>query len=302
MEIGMRERRKAKISEDRVVDIVVYILLAMVGIVTLYPFYYTLVCSFNEGIDLMKGGVYLWPRKFTLGNYLFFLRDGSWRSAIGVSLARTLAGTILCTGFTSIFSYALSRNNLMFKKAYRLLVIFTMYFSGGLIPYYVLLRTIGLLNSFWVYVIPGMLNTFFVITGMSFFGAIPESMIEAAKIDGAREFKVFTRVILPVSKPFLATLALFVAVGQWNSWLDSAYYVRENGLHTLAYKVMTTINQALAATGNQEAAGQISEAGGTTQFTIQATAMSISMVPIMCVYPFLQKYFVHGMMIGAVKE
>ena len=292
---------KSKFSEDKAVDVAVYLLLGLVGIVTLYPFYYTIICSFNDGLDLMKGGVYLWPRKFSLANYELFLKDGDWRHAFLVSLSRTIAGTALRVSFTSMFSYALSRNNLMFKKGYRFLVVFTMYFSGGLIPFYILLRNLGLLNSFWVYVIPGMVDAFFVMTGINFFGAIPESMIEAARIDGAREIKVLTKVVLPVSKPFLATLALFSAVGQWNSWLDSAYYVRDANLHTMAFKMMTVINQNLA-TANTEAAGQLSQANTATSFTVQATAMAVSMLPIMCVYPFLQKYFVQGMMIGAVKE
>lgn len=292
---------KRKFSEDKAVDVAVYLLLGLVGIVTLYPFYYTIICSFNDGLDLMKGGVYLWPRKFSLANYELFLKDGDWRHAFLVSLSRTIAGTALRVSFTSMFSYVLSRNNLMFKKGYRFLVVFTMYFSGGLIPFYILLRNLGLLNSFWVYVIPGMVDAFFVMTGINFFGAIPESMIEAARIDGAREIKVLTKVVLPVSKPFLATLALFSAVGQWNSWLDSAYYVRDANLHTMAFKMMTVINQNLA-TANTEAAGQLSQANTATSFTVQATAMAVSMLPIMCVYPFLQKYFVQGMMIGAVKE
>ena len=293
---------KGKINEDKVVNVIVYILLAFIGIVTLYPFYYTIICSFNDGLDLMKGGVYLWPRKFTLSNYELFIGDEGWRHAFFISVARTVVGTVLCTGFTSMFSYALSRNKLMFKKGYRFLVIFTMYFSGGLIPYYVLLRSLGLLNTFWVYVVPGMVNTFFVMTGINFFASIPESMIEAAKIDGAREIKVLTKIVLPVSKPFLATLALFAAVGQWNSWLDSAYYVRDASLQTLSFKMMTTINQTLATAANADVAGQMSQANTATSFTVQATAMAVSMIPIMCVYPFLQKYFVQGMMIGAVKE
>lgn len=280
---------KGKINEDKVVNVIVYILLAFIGIVTLYPFYYTIICSFNDGLDLMKGGVYLWPRKFTLSNYELFIGDEGWRHAFFISVARTVVGTVLCTGFTSMFSYALSRNNLMFKKGYRFLVIFTMYFSGGLIPYYVLLRSLGLLNTFWVYVVPGMVNTFFVMTGINFFASIPESMIEAAKIDGAREIKVLTKIVLPVSKPFLATLALFAAVGQWNSWLDSAYYVRDASLQTLSFKMMTTINQTLATAANADVAGQMSQANTATSFTVQATAMAVSMIPIMCVYPFLQK-------------
>lgn len=292
---------KRKWSQDRAVDIVVYVLLAFVGIVTLYPFYYTVICSFNEGADLMKGGIYLWPRKFTLDNYKHFLGDSEWQHAFFISVARTVTGAVLCTGFTSMFSYALSRNNLMFKKAYRFLVVFTMYFSGGLIPFYILLRQLHLLNSFLVYIVPGMVNTFFVMTGINFFASIPESMIEAAKMDGASEWKVLIKVVLPVSKPFLATLGLFSAVGQWNNWLDSAYYVTDNSLRTLSYKMMTTINQTVAS-ASAEAAGQLSQANRLTSFTVQATAMVVSMLPIMCVYPFLQKYFVQGMMIGAVKE
>lgn len=293
---------KKILTEDRMVNMGVFILLTIVAIVTIYPFYYILICSFNEGMDLMKGGVYLWPRKFTTKSYEIFLKDITWTHSFFISVARTVIGTALCVGCTSIFSYAISRKELMFRNQYRFLIIFTMYFSGGLIPFYVLLRNLQLLNTFGVYIIPGMVNTFFVITGINFFGAIPDSMLEAARIDGAKEIKVFTKIVLPVSMPFLATMALFVAVGHWNSWLDSAYFVRNADLHTLAYKIMTTIRQTLVLVSNPDAAGQASQARATTAFTIQSTAMVISMLPIMFIYPFLQKYFVQGMMIGAVKE
>ena len=293
---------KKKLTEDKIVDIVVYILLTIIGIITVYPFYYTIICSLNDGMDLMKGGVYLFPRKFTLANYQLFLSDAEWTHAFSVSVAKTIIGTLLCVAFTSMFSYALSRKNLMFKNVYRFLVVFTMYFSGGLIPYYILLKELHLLNTFFVYIIPGMINGFFVMTGINFFSSIPESILESARMDGASELRVLSKIVLPVSKPFLATLALFSAVGQWNSWLDSAYYVRDNNLRTLSYKMMTTINQTLATTANTDAAGQMSQANTATTFTVQATAMVVSMLPIMCVYPFLQKYFVQGMMIGAVNE
>ena len=291
---------KKRMNEDKVINSVVYILLLIVGIITFYPFYYTIICSFNEGTDLMKGGVYFWPRKFTLSNYALFLSDSDWQHAFYISTLRTVVGTLLCTAFTSMFSYSLARKDLIFRNQYRFLVVFTMYVSGGLIPFYILLKGLGLLNTFGVYVIPGMLNTFFVMTGINFFSAIPDSLIEAAKIDGAKEIQILAKVALPVSKPFLATLSLFAAVGQWNSWLDSAYYVRDVSLHTLSYKMMTMINQTLAT--STEAAGQISQSNTATTFTLQATAMAVSMVPIICIYPFLQKYFVQGMMIGAVKE
>lgn len=288
--------------EDRVFDFVNRFLLILVGIIMLYPFYYTIICSFSDGIDLMRGGVYLFPRKFSLASYELFLSDQAWQGAFQISLARTVIGTMLSTLLTTVFAYGLSRRDLIFRRGYTVLVVITMYFSGGLIPFYVLLRNLGLLNTFWVYVIPGMVNTFFTLTGINFMRSIPVSILEAARIDGASEFRVFRQVVLPTSLPFLATLALFSAVGQWNSWLDSAYYVRNSNLYTLAYKTMTTLNQALASSTDAATAGQISSANTSTNFTIQATAMVISMVPILCVYPFLQKYFVQGMMLGAVKE
>ncbi|WP_313561216.1 carbohydrate ABC transporter permease [Ruminiclostridium cellobioparum] len=288
--------------EDKIVDIANYVLLFIIGIVTLYPFYYTVICSFNDGMDLLKGGVYFWPRKFTVDSYKVFLGDKSWQTAFFISTARTVVGTVFSVILTCVFSYGLSRKELMFRKFYTFLVVFTMYFSGGLIPYYVLLRNLHLLNSFWVYVIPGMVSSFFTITGINFFRSIPESMIEAARIDGAGELQIFWKVCMPVSLPFIATLSLFVAVGQWNSWLDAAYFVRDENLKTMSYKMMTTINKIMASSSNVNTAGQISASNRSTGFTVQATAMVISMLPIMCVYPFLQKYFVQGLMLGSVKE
>lgn len=291
-----------KTREDYVINIINYSILIFVGFITLYPFYYAVVCSFNNGMDLLLGGVYLWPRKFSLDSYAEFLKDSSWQNAFFISVARTVVGTTFSVLLTCIFSYGLSRKNLMFRKFYIFLVVFTMYFSGGLIPYYVLLRNLGLPNTFWVYVIPGMVNSFFTITGINFFNSIPESMIESARISGAKEIQIFLKIIIPVSLPFIATISLFVAVGHWNSWLDSAYYVRNANLQTLAFKMMTTINKVMANSAEVGTAGQISTANTTTGFTIQATAMVVSMFPILCVYPFLQKYFVQGMMLGSVKE
>jgi putative aldouronate transport system permease protein len=299
----MRKSGSSRLTrEDHVFNFINVFALAVIGLIMLYPFYYTVICSFNDGIDLMRGGVYLWPRKLSLASYALFLTDNAWQSAFLMSVARTLVGALLSVMMTSMFAYGLSRPNLIFRKGYTMMVVITMYFSGGLIPYYILLRNLGLLNTFWVYVIPGMVNTFFTLTGINFMRAIPDSMLEAARIDGAKEMRIFTQIVLPTSLPFLATLSLFAAVGQWNSWLDSAYYVRDQYLYTLAYKMMTTINKALASSNNSAAAGQISTANTTTSFTIQATAMVIAMIPILCVYPFLQKYFVQGMMLGAVKE
>jgi len=196
-------------------------------------------------------------------------------------------------------AYGLSHRNLLFHRTYFTIIIFAMYFSGGLIPYYVVLRSIGLLNSFGFYVIPSMLSTFFLLIAISFFRDIPGELKESAHIDGANEVVIFFKVILPVSMPLIATMALFTGVGQWNSWLDSAYFVQSDELRTLAYRMMEVINKSNAPMDSIAIAN--SSSAGVTSYSLQVAAMVISVAPIVCVYPFLQKYFVQGVMLGSVK-
>lgn len=290
-------KRRKRSKEDMAVDAVVWIALILILLITAYPFWYVIVASFSNGYDFMRGGVYFWPRIFTLDNYKNLLGQEIWKKAFVISFVRTILGTFLTVCMTCLVSYTLSRRELMFGKVYRFLIVFAMYVSGGLIPYYIVLRNLHLVNTFWVYIIPSMLNLFFIIVGINFFGSIPTALIESAKLDGASELKVLMRIVMPVSTPFIATLALFSAVNQWNSWLDSAYYVNSEDLRTVAYRMLVEINQS---TGTTVTGGTITTKA--TSLTTQATAMVTSMLPIMCVYPFLQKYFVQGLMIGAVKE
>ena len=290
-------RRYRWTKENVIVDGCVWLLLILIFLVAAYPFYYIVVASFNDGYDFMKGGVYFFPRVFTLGNYINLLSQEKWITAFEVSFFRTVVGTALTVVVTCLVSYALSRKDLMFGKVYKFLVIFAMYVSGGLIPYYITLRNLHLLNTIWVYIVPSMLNLFFIMVGINFFASIPVSLIESARLDGASEFGVFFKIVAPISTPFIATLTLFSAVNQWNAWLDSAYYVNSESLRTIAYRMMSQINQTLGATTT---GGEV--VSTSTALTTQASAMVVSMLPIMCVYPFLQKYFVKGIMIGAVKE
>nr|WP_269847312.1 carbohydrate ABC transporter permease [Paenibacillus sonchi] len=280
-------------------DSIIYTVLFIIMLTMLYPFYYVLIASFNKGSDSLLGGVYLWPRSFTLENYKMFLDDPKWYRAFIVTVVRTVSGTALGLLLTSLVAYGLSHRDLLFSKLYFAIIIFAMYFSGGLIPYYVVLRSIGLLNSFGVYIIPSMLSTFFLLIAISFFREIPGELKESAHIDGAGEFVIFFRIILPVSMPLLATMALFMGVGQWNSWLDSAYFVQSENLRTLAFRMMEVINKSNSPMDAIAAANSAS--AGVTSFSLQVTAMVVSIVPIICVYPFLQKYFVHGIMLGSVK-
>ena len=290
---------RRRTTEDRVVDSINYALLSVIGFVTLYPFSYILILSFNSGTDAAQGGVYLWPRSFTLDNYIYFFRDSAWIQAALVSAARTIVGTVLTVLFTCMVAYGLSRPDLMFRRVYFLLVIVAMNFSGGLIAYYVVLRSIGLLNTFGVFVIPSMLNLFFLLIAISFFREIPADLGESARIDGAGEMTILLRIVLPVSMPLLATMALFNGAGQWNAWLDAAYFVQSEHLRTLSYRMIQIINQTVISA---DAGAAVYTANlKVTNFSVQVTAMVISIAPIIGVYPFLQKYLVKGMMLGSVK-
>lgn len=285
-------------KSDWVIDGVIWLLLIVFCFACLYPFWYIIVASFNDGYDMMRGGVYWWPRKFTLSNYATFFGEVAWTHSLRVSVLRTFVGGAATTLFTCLVAYALSRKNLIFGKTYRKLFVFSMYVSGGLIPFYFILRLLGLVNTFWVYIIPGMLNLYFVMVGINFFRSIPDALVESAHIDGASEIRIFAQIVLPLSMPFIATLALFSCVGQWNSWIDSVYYVSDKSLRPLAYQMVTLLNR----TQGTSATNDISSAITMTTLTSQATAVVITIAPILMLYPFLQKYFVQGMLIGSVKE
>ncbi len=292
------KKRKRKSAEDRIMDFVIYVLALIILFATVYPFYYVFILSFNEGVDASMGGIYWLPRKFTLSNYSKFFTDWKWVRALGITAARTILGTVLGVFFTTLVAYGISFKELIGRKWYMTFIIICMYFSGGVIPYYMVLKSLHLIDTFWVYIIPGMLNLFYITIGRTFFEGIPESLRESAKIDGASEFKIFRSIIMPISKPFMATMALFVGVGHWNNWYDSTFFVKTKTLRTLPYLVMEIVNQFQTGTNNPNAAAQIR----TTSLSIQMAAMVISVAPIIFIYPFLQKYFVTGMMVGAVKE
>ena len=288
--------------EDRLVDAFCKLFSIFLLIVTVYPFYYVIIMSLNDGVDALRGGIYLWPRKFTLENYSQFLNDSKWITAIGVTVAKTVVGAGLTVLFTCMVAYGLSHEGLLFRKAYNMILLICMYFSGGLIPYYLVLRAYGLLNTFWVYVIPSMFSTYYCMLAISFFRDIPAELKESARLDGAGELTIFLRIVLPLSKALLATLALFAAVGQWNSWSDTAFYAPANkNLRTLGYLMREVIVKNQVDTSSRQAMMHASQHSTVTATSVQMAAMIIAVLPIMCVYPFLQKYFVKGIMLGAVK-
>jgi putative aldouronate transport system permease protein len=294
-----RHRAIRRSTEDVLVDLFVYVGLAVVFFITAYPFYYGMVMSFNSSLDSSLGGVYFWPRDFTLKNYAAFFNDAKWLTAFFVTVLRTVTGTVITVVFTTVVSYGLSEPKLRLRKLYMMMLVISMYFVPGLIPYYMTIRTLGLPNTFFVYIIPPALNLFFVFISITFFQAVPKELRESGMLDGASEITILFRLILPVSLPLLATTAIFSGVFHWNSWFDSAYFVKDANLRTMGYLLMEVINEASAPTSAQSA--MRAAASRISPLSMRVTAMMISVIPILCIYPFLQKYFVTGLTIGAVK-
>lgn len=230
---------------DSIFSITNGIFMLLVMVVTLYPFLNTIAVSFNNGLDTIRGGIYLWPREWTLQNYVSVFQNPNLTQAAFVSVARTVVGTVVQLFCTAMLAYVLSRKEYMFNKLVTTLFVMTMYFSGGLIPGYMLIKQVGLLNSFWVYIIPGLIGVFNMIVIRTYIQGLSEGLIESAKMDGAGDFRIFMRIVLPLSKPVLATVALFIAVGQWNSWFDSMLYTAGNrNLTTLQYELMKLLSSA----------------------------------------------------------
>jgi putative aldouronate transport system permease protein len=273
--------------------------------VTLYPFLNTIVVSFNAGNDTIRGGLYLWPRQWTLQNYKAVFASGTIFNAFWISVARTVLSTILNIFLTTMLAYALSRREYIFRKPITTIFVLTMYFNAGLIPGYFLIKDLGLLNSFWVYVIPGMISAFNLIVIRTYIYTIPESLVESARIDGAGDFKIFWRIMLPLCKPVLATIALFVAVGAWNAWFDAFIYTSSRQeLSTLQYELMKLISSSMNANSNPSVAAGVGmeSVSLVTPVSIRAAITIVASVPILMVYPFMQKYFVVGLNVGSVKE
>lgn len=278
------------------------IFLVLFVIITLYPVLNTVAISFNDGIDAVRGGIHLWPRIFTLSNYKTVLNQQNIITGAVVSVARTVLGTIFSLATNALLAYVISRKRFLFRSQLSLFWVITMYVNGGMIPTLILYRNLNLTNSFWVYVIPGMISAFNVLVLRTFMEGLPSALEESAMIDGANDFTIFTRIISPLCKPVYATVALFVAVGQWNSWFDAMLYNRMNTQYTtLQYELMKLLSSVMQQSGSATTGGNTA-AAAVTPVTVRAAATVVTMLPIILLYPFLQRYFVSGMTIGSVKE
>jgi putative aldouronate transport system permease protein len=286
------------------------VFLLLLAFITLYPFWNTIAVSLNDAMDTIRGGINFLPRKITLFNYRVVFQTGAIPRAFLISVSRTVINVVTSVFFTAMIAFVLSRNEFVLRRPFTLVLILSMYINAGLIPTYFLIRSLGMVNSFWVYIVPGIVNAFNFVVIRTYMKELPESIIESARIDGVGDFTIFIRIILPLCLPVLATIGLFVAVGSWNSWFDTMIYNSGNvNLHTLQYKLMEYLASSQSqgrSAGDAGAMALAAQAGVgsnmVTPMSIRAAITVIAAAPILIVYPFMQRYFVVGLKVGGVKE
>ena len=298
-------KRKAGtgLNRNTAFDWINYAVMVILAFVMIYPLWYCVAGSLNEGMDYLRGGVFLWPRKWTLANYKAVFLDSAILNAFWVTIWKCLVGTVTSVLCTAMVAYAITRPKLRLKKLYIPFIMLTMFFSGGLIPYFILIVDLGLYDSFWVYVIPTMFSAYNMIIIQSFMRELPSEPIESAKLDGASEYRIFFQMILPLSKPVLATIALFTVVTHWNSYFDSMMYTSSQELQTIQLFLKKVITDPSVSRGLGSAATIAipDQAATLTPQVVKLATMVVTALPVVCIYPFLQRYFVKGVTVGAVK-
>lgn len=283
-------------------DICAIIILALVGIMVLFPFYNTIIVSFARYSSIAKSPLYIIPTSFSLKAYGALLQDSAFWRSFGVTVFITLAGVSTSMIVTVAGSYALAKKDLPFRNLFLTMIIFTMFFGGGLIPYYLLMKNLHLIDNILVMVIPTAVNTTYVIIMKNYFQNLPESLLESAKIDGANELTILLRIVLPISKPFMATFALFYAVDRWNEWWNAQIFISKPKLAPL----QIYLRNLLIAYNSSISSNALSHVEKNIDNTIyypslQMAAVVVSSIPILMAYPYLQKHFTKGIMIGSIK-
>lgn len=290
---------KMKISTlDIVLKIINYTVLLFLVVVMLFPFWNILVKSFMIDEDISQNALALWPVNWQIDGYKTIFEDKTYDfgRAFLNSVFVTGADTIYQLAITTMAAYALTKKTLPGRKLITVYLMFTMYFGGGMIPYYIVIRQLNLLNSIWVMIIPSFISIFNVLVMKAFFEGLPEELLDAARIDGAGEMRTFLVIVLPLSKAVLATIALFIAVGVWNNWFTPMLYIQDALKRPLAYTLQIIIARSSGSNTENPGVGQV-----TVGESIKYAAIVVAVFPIMAIYPFLQKHFTKGVLIGSVK-
>jgi len=285
-----------------------FLIMVIIALMMLLPYLHVLAKSLNESTDTMMGGITFYPRKLDFTNYLVLLKDSSMIRAAGISISRVILGLCICLGVQFSGAYALSRD-LPGKKKLTVFLIIPMFFSAGIIPVYILYVNMGLINNYLVYILPMAFGYYNVMVIRSYIeSSVPGSLCEAAYLDGAGELTTMVKVVIPLCKPVIATVSLWIAVNLWNDWTTTLYYVTNEKLFTLQYKLMQLIKESerlqsllreSAVTGR---GAEVAAAAQATPESLVSAQVVITTIPIIAVYPFVQKYFVQGITLGAVKQ
>lgn len=302
-----------KTTGDYIIDFIIYAFIIFLIVMVMYPFINSLAISLNNADDTVRGGIGLWPRIFTIDSYRAIFSKQEIYQAYFITVSRTVIGTISALFCTSIIAFGMAHKALVGRRFYTIVCIIPMYFGGGLIPYYFLIKSLGLPNTFWVYIIPNLIGLFNIILMRTFFQEIPEALEESARIDGANYLTVFFRIIVPVSTPIIATIALFIGVFHWNAWFDATIFVTtRTDLKPMQNILISIVNEAsyaerlAALTGGTgggigSAAGNVARGRPTNVRSVTMATMIITIIPIVMVYPFLQRFFIKGVMVGSIK-
>ncbi len=303
----IRKSRRIKAStSDRMVTVITYILYTFFALVCIYPFYYVIINSISANDLSEQGKIIFYPRAIHFNNYISVIKIPSLLDAAVVSVLRTSIGSILTVFVSGFLGYMFTRETMWHRKLWYRIIVVTMYFNAGLIPWFLTMKLLGLTNNFWGYIFPLIIQPFFIVLCKTYVESVPREIQDAAEIDGAGTLRIFFSIMISVIKPILATIAVFAAVNQWNSFQDTLLLVTEPKLYTLQYVLYQYINQASslkALVSNASTSSQIaaSLAHAATATSIRMSVTVVVVLPIMCVYPFFQRFFTKGIMIGAVK-
>lgn len=293
-------KSKKRTSGDRISGMVINVALFLLVILTLYPFWHVFMYSISDSRAAMSGGLFFFPRKITFLTYQLLFKTSQIFVAFGNTVAKTVVGTAISLFLTVLTAYPLSLPYFRGRRFLQMVIFFTMLFTGGIIPTYLLLRDLHMLDTFWVYVFPSAMSPYNMFIMRNFFQTIPDSLPESAKLDGANHMQILTRIVLPLSKPAVATMTMFYGVSNWNSYMDGILYVNDQKLQLLQVYLRQLISST-GAKGALSAAGDLSAAAAVTEESMKMTVISVSILPILFVYMFLQKYFTKGVMVGSVK-
>lgn len=282
-------------------DIANYTIQVLFTLLCVYPFYYIFIYSISDPQQALKG-VFLLPNGFTFVNYTHIFRLDNMLNSFFISVLRTVIGTIVTIACSSWLAYAVTKNELYFRKTIYRFVVITMYFNAGLIPWYITMKQLGLKNNFLLYILPVAVVAYYVVLLKTFIEQLPQALEESAMIDGAGFLKIFTHVIFPLSMPIIATIAVFASVGQWNTWYDNYFLVSDDRLQTLQlilYNYLTDAQRIVSSSNLQDLNRGL--AAKISPDSIRITITMVVTIPVLLVYPFLQRFFVKGLMLGAIK-